>query len=323
MSARFVVYGAGAIGGVVGAKLAQSGHEVVLIARGRHREAIARDGLSLHTPEGSSVHALPIVGDPGELEWGTGDVVLLTTKSQDSVAALERLEAVAGPRVAVACVQNGVANEREALRRFARTYSVCVQLPAGHLEPGVVVAFSGPLAGSLDIGCHPGGVDGLAGEIASALAASGFASQPREDIARWKYAKLLRNTQNAVRALCGPAPAGAELERRAREEAEAVLDAAGIDYVPAAEYDARHARIITIRPVDGQPRTLGSSWQSLARGAGSIEADHLNGEIVLEGRLHGVPAPVNELLRAAANDAARSGAPPGSLREDDLLARLG
>ena len=46
MSARFVVYGAGAIGGVVGARVAQSGHEVVLIARGRHREAIARDGVT-------------------------------------------------------------------------------------------------------------------------------------------------------------------------------------------------------------------------------------------------------------------------------------
>ncbi len=323
MSTRFVVYGAGAIGGVIGARLAQSGHEVVLIARGAHREAIARDGLALHTPEGSSVHRLPIVGDPGELEWGPDDVVLLTTKSQDSVAALERLEAAAGPDVAVACVQNGVANEREALRRFARTYSVCVQLPAGHLDPGVVVAFSAPLAGSLDVGCHPHGVDELAREIAGAFAASGFASAARGDVARWKYAKLLRNTQNAVRALCGPAPAGAELERRARDEAEAVLAAAGIDFVPAAEYDARHERIVTIRPVPGTALTLGSSWQSLARGAGSIEADHLNGEIVLEGRLHGVPAPVNELLRAAANDAARRGAPPGSLREEDLLARLG
>ena len=323
MSARFVVYGAGAIGGVVGARLDQSGHEVVLIARGAHREAIARDGLVLHAPEGSSVHRLPVLGDPGELDWRADDVVLLTTKSQDSVAALERLEAAAGPQVAVVCAQNGVANEREALRRFARTYSVCVQLPAGHLEPGVVVAFSGPLAGSLDIGCHPHGLDDLAAEIARAFVASGFESVPRADIARWKYAKLLRNTQNAVRALCGPAPAGDELERRAREEAEAVLAAAGIDYVPGAEYDARHERIVTVRPVEGQARTLGSSWQSLARGAGSIEADHLNGEIVLEGRLHGVPAPVNELLRAAANDAARRGAPPGSVSEDDLLARLG
>ena len=322
MTPRFVVYGAGAIGGVIGARLAQSGHPVVLIARGAHREAIARDGLRVHTPDAVSVQRLAVVGDPAEVEWGPDDVVLLSTKSQDSVAALERLEEAAGPGVAVACVQNGVANEREALRRFARTYSVCVQLPAGHLEPGVVVAFSAPLAGSLDVGRHPGGADELARALSSAFAASGFASEPRADIARWKYAKLLRNTQNAVRALCGPPPAGAELERRAREEAEAVLAAAGIDFVPAAEYDARHARIVTVRPVEGQARTLGSSWQSLARGAGSIEADHLNGEIVLEGRLHGVPAPVNELLRAAANDAARQGAPPGSLSEEELLVRL-
>jgi 2-dehydropantoate 2-reductase len=320
---RFVVYGAGAIGGVIGARLAQSGHDVVLIARGAHREAIARDGLRLHTPDGVSVHRLAVVGDPAELAWGPDDVVLLSTKSQDSVAALERLEVGAGPGVAVVCVQNGVANEREALRRFARTYSVCVQLPAAHLEPGVVVAFSAPLTGSLDVGRHPGGVDELAREIAAAFAASGFESLARSDIVRWKYAKLLRNTQNAVRALCGADPAGAELERRARAEAEAVLAAAGIDFVAAEEYDARHGRIVTVRPVEGQIRTLGSSWQSLARGSGSIEADHLNGEIVLDGRLHGVPAPVNELLRAAANEAARRGTPPGSVSEEELLARLG
>jgi 2-dehydropantoate 2-reductase len=317
---RYVVYGAGAIGGVIGARLAQGGHDVALIARGAHGEAMARDGLRLCTPEGESVHRLVVAADPGGLEWGPADVVLLCVKSQDTVGALERLEAAAGARAAVVCVQNGVSNEREALRRFARTYSVCVQLPAGHVEPGVVVAFSAPLTGSLDIGRHPHGVDGLAREIAGALCASGFVSEPRADIARWKYAKLLRNTQNAAKALCGAD--GGELVRRARREAEAVLAAAGIEWVPDGEYDERHARIITLRPVAGRAIPLGSSWQSLARGLGSIEADHLNGEIVLEARLHGVEAPVNELLRACANDAARRRLAPGAFDEAELLARL-
>ena len=127
-----------------------------------------------------------------------------------------------------------------------------------------------------------------------------------------------------MRALCGPAPAGAELERRAREEAEAVLDAAGIDYVPAAEYDARHerhrhgppgrgpgahARILVAEPRARQP----------ARSRPTIST----ARSCCEGRLHGVPAPVNELLRVAANDAARRGAAPGSITEEELLARLG
>jgi 2-dehydropantoate 2-reductase len=317
---RFIVYGAGAIGGVIGARLAQSGHDVALIARGAHGEAMARDGLTVHTPDRTSVHRLAVHADPAALDWRDGDIVLLTVKSQDTVAALERLEAAAGPDVAVVCVQNGVSNEREALRRFGRTYSVCVQLPAGHVEPGVVVVFSGPVTGSLDIGRHPAGVDDLAEEIAAAFASSGFVSQAREDIARWKYAKLLRNTQNAVKALCGAD--GGELVRRARAEGEAVLSAAGIQWVADAEYDERHASIVTLRPVPGQSVSLGSSWQSLARGSGSIEADHLNGEIVLEARMHGLDAPVNELLRACANDAARRRLAPGSVDERALLARL-
>jgi 2-dehydropantoate 2-reductase len=62
----------------------------------------------------------------------------------------------------------------------------------------------------------------------------------------------------------------------------------------------------------------GSSWQSLARGAGSIEAEYLNGEIALLGGLHGVPTPVNELLERLALQAASKGTPPGSMRLEDL-----
>ena len=52
---RFVIFGAGAIGGVVGARLHQSGHDVALIARGAHYEVIRERGLTLETPAGSAV----------------------------------------------------------------------------------------------------------------------------------------------------------------------------------------------------------------------------------------------------------------------------
>jgi 2-dehydropantoate 2-reductase len=321
---RFIVYGAGAIGGVVGCRLAEAGHEVVLVARGAHREAIARDGLRLETPAGVSVHPLPVVGDPSELDWrARDDVVLLTVKSQDTRGALDRLAATAGPGVPVACLQNGVANERAALRRFERTYAVCVQLPSTHLEPGVVVAHSDPLTGSLDIGRYPRGVDELVASVARAFAASRFSSTAEEHIMRWKHAKLLRNLANAVRALVGPEPAGAQLEELAIGEGHAVYRAARIEYVGDDEYEADHARVVTVKAVPGRERTLGSSWQSLARGGGGIESDYLNGEVVLLGRLHGVATPVNALLQRHAGAAARDGRPPGSLDEAALLAELG
>src|SRR5207237_9968954 len=81
---RFVIFGAGAIGGVVGARLHQSGHEVALIARGAHLEAIRRRGLTLETPVERTALPLTAVEDPSELGLEADDVVLLTTKSQDT-----------------------------------------------------------------------------------------------------------------------------------------------------------------------------------------------------------------------------------------------
>ena len=107
---RFIVYGAGAIGGVVGARLFEHGHEVVLIARGAHREAIERDGLHLESPEGVLVQRIAVAGDAAQVAWRDDDAVLLTVKTQDSAAALEQLAAAAPPRIAVVCVQNAVEN---------------------------------------------------------------------------------------------------------------------------------------------------------------------------------------------------------------------
>jgi 2-dehydropantoate 2-reductase len=62
-------------------------------------------------------------------------------------------------------------------------------------------------------------------------------------------------------------------------------------------------------------------WQSMARGV-SIEADYLNGEIVLLGRLSGVPTPINAALLALVKQAAREGTEPGSLPIDEVIRRV-
>jgi 2-dehydropantoate 2-reductase len=310
---RFVVLGAGAVGGVIASRLREAGEEVVVIARGAHGAAIAANGLRVESPDGVTTTRLEVAAAAAHVVWRDDDVVILAVKGQDTPGALDALEAAAPATIAIACAQNGVDNERKALRRFADVYSIVVQLPSTHLEDGVVIAHSAPVPGSLDIGRHPHGVDERAREIAAALTRAGFSSQPRADVARWKYAKLLRNLGNASQALFGTLEGQAgEVHERAWTEATAALAAAGIDAVAAEEYDARHARLITPRPVAGREHGGGSSWQSLARGAGTIESNELNGEIVLLGRLYGVPTPVNERLRRAALDAARSGEPPGS-----------
>ena len=72
--------------------------------------------------------------------------------------------------------------------------------------------------------------------------------------------------------------------------------------------------------INGNERGGGSSWQSLTRGTGSIEADYLNGEIVLLGREFGVPTPVNEVLQRLANRAASDRRAPGGLTPTEVLA---
>lgn len=319
---RFVVYGAGAVGGVVAARLHRSGHPTVAIARGAHLQTVRRDGLRVASPEGVDVVDLPVVGHPAELSPRDDDVVLLAMKSQDTVAALEALEAAYPAGVPVVCVQNGVDNERQALRRFPDVYGVCVMFPAVHLEPGVVEAYSAPVAGLLDVGRYPSGVDATAEAVAAAFRASTFESQPRPDVMRWKYRKLLMNLGNAVEAVCGEESYGSELLERVRAEGEAVLRAAGIPVASAEEDAARRGDLIRLRPVEGRRRQGGSSWQSLRRGTGSIETDHLNGEVVLLGRLHGVATPVNALLAAKAADAALHRRPPGETSEAALLQEL-
>ena len=89
-----------------------------------------------------------------------------------------------------------------------------------------------------------------------------------------------------------------------------MLAAAGIDAVGREEDAARRGEGFQWNSNAAKSRPGASSWQSLARGTGSIEADYLNGEIVLLGRLHDVPTPVNLVLQQIAGAAAREGRRP-------------
>jgi 2-dehydropantoate 2-reductase len=318
---RLVVYGAGAIGGLVGALLFEQGQDVVLIARGPHAAAIGASGLVVATPSASRVLNVPVVTEPAAARIGPDDVVVLAMKSQDTLAAIGELKAVAPPRTPVVCLQNGVDNERTALRHFEFVYGVCVICPATHLEPGVVESESASVPGLLDIGRYPAGTDERSGFLAAVFRQATFESIERPDIMRWKYRKLLMNLSNAVQAICHP-PGRSEIHRMALAEGEACLAAAGIDAVSADEDGARRAGKLDIRSVSGRLRGGGSSWQSLQRGAGSIESDYLNGEISLLGRRHGVPTPVNALLQELAGELARQGVRPGPLSAAEFLERL-
>ncbi|MGW3103520.1 ketopantoate reductase family protein [Streptomyces sp. NPDC001100] len=326
---RYIIIGAGAVGGAVGGRLAGTGCEVVLVARGAQRAALAGHGLRLKVPDGDSTYRLPVVQEPAELgELRPDDVLLLAVKTQDSETALAAWGpapvaggGTAAERLPVVCAQNGVESQRLALRRFRRVYGVCVWLPATFVEPGVVAAGGAPLTGILHLGRYPHGTDETARLIAADLEKSSFEAPVVPDVTRWQYSKLLGNLANAIEAVSGPL--GSEesfvFHGRVRAEGAAVLDAAGIAYASDEEAEEARGDKIRLVEIDGAPRGGGSSWQSLNRGTGTIEADYLNGEIALLGRLHGVPTPLNDLLQRLANDFARERRAAGSLPFDELV----
>ena len=328
---RYVVYGAGAVGGTIGARLFEAGRDVLLIARGAHYDAIGRDGLRYGDPEATRVLRIPVIDHPERVDWRGDDVVVLAMKGQGTAEALEALEAVAPRSVPVVCAQNGVENERAALRLRPNVYAMVVMMPATHLEPGAVDADSLPIVGVLDIGRYPAGVDQVAVQMAADLTAAGFRSVADADVMRWKYQKLLLNLSTAVRAMCGPesdddsaeAVARTRLGDALRAEALACYRSAGISLPAPEELQARWDGAVTPKPIAGRPRVAGSGWQSLARGVGSIESDFTNGEIVLLGRLHGVLTPVNELVRQRSGQVARSHGAPGSVALLELAAGVG
>ncbi|MDH6575827.1 2-dehydropantoate 2-reductase N-terminal domain-containing protein [Kitasatospora sp. MAP5-34] len=345
---RYIIIGAGAVGGSIGGRLFESGHEVVLVARGAHLAALRSDGLRLSTPDGTRTLPIPAVDGPQALELRTDDVLILAVKTQHAEALLTEWAArpvgtgaggtgaggagaggaddggvslgTAGELLPMVCAQNGVESERLALRRFRRVYGMCVWLPSSNPEPGRVSAHGAPLTGFLHVGRYPDGVDGTVRQISADLEKSKFLAPVRPDVMAWKYGKLLGNVANALEAVGGPVEGEPRMALYHRVTAEyvAVLAAAGIAYPGVEEQHAVRGDLITVQPLEGEERAGGSSWQSLSRGTGTIEADYLNGEAVLLGRLHGVPTPLNEALQRLANEFARTGRAAGSLSDAEL-----
>jgi 2-dehydropantoate 2-reductase len=310
---RIIVYGVGAIGGTVAAALALSGREVVGIARGAQLDAIRDSGLLLRTPQTAARATFPCVADPAGIEFRADDAILLTMKTQDTVAALERLRACGVAGQPIFCVQNGVINERYALRRFPEVHGVTVMMPSGFTVPGEVSAFSIPRHGIFDLGRYPSGQNEHDHALAEALEAANIAAFVSTDVMQSKYGKLLLNLRNILEAALGVDADHKPLGALLQAEAEAVFAAAGIRWHPVGASDPRRDELMRYQPIEGVRRSGGSTTQSLARGTGSIETDYLNGEIVLLGRLHGIPVPANAFFVELSARMVRDGMKPGSV----------
>ncbi|WP_162236776.1 ketopantoate reductase family protein [Curtobacterium sp. Leaf261] len=333
---RYVIIGAGSIGGAIAARLAmRSPNSPLVVARGGRADALRSGGLRLRTPDEDTTVRVDVATSPEGAALREDDVLILATKTHQADEALREwadapvhdgsgdVVGSAGALLPVFTALNGVEAERIALRYFARVYGVTVWMPAVSLEPGEVVVRIAPTIGILTIGPIPASGsptdDSMLETLREDFATAGIDVYLEQDVMPWKYFKLLTNLSNGLQALLGPDASFRDLSTALRDEAVEVYRAAGIEWTSDEDERARRGDMFDSRPVPGVEHALGgSSWQSIARGSGSIETDYLNGEIVRIARAAGATAPRNALVQRLARVAARDHVEPGTLGVEEL-----
>ncbi|RQO58120.1 2-dehydropantoate 2-reductase [Variovorax sp. KBW07] len=285
---KVAVMGAGAVGCYYGAMLARAGHEVVLVGRASHVEAVRANGLRLetkafdeHVKLGASTEASAVQG---------ADLVLFCVKSTDSESAAALIKPHLSPDALVLTLQNGVDND-------ARVRSV---LPSNEVAAAVVYVAT-EMAGPGHVRHHGRGELVIAPsraseQVARHLVAAGVPTQISDNVSGSLWAKLILNcAYNALSAIT-QLPYGVlvkgtgvtDVIRDVVAECLAVAKAEGIDVV--GDTDA------AIRAIaQSMPSQYSSTAQDLARGKLS-EIDHLNGLVVRRGEALGVPTPANRVL---------------------------
>ncbi|MBI2850285.1 MAG: 2-dehydropantoate 2-reductase [Chloroflexi bacterium] len=319
---RFIIYGAGGIGGVIGGHLARTGHEVVLIGRPGHVNAIKKNGLRFVTPSGTHILRIPAVTEPKDIKFTSDDVVLLTMKGQNTEEALQALKKVT-ETVPIFCFQNGVRNEEIAAKYFPRVYGVMVRVGAEYLKDGEVIARRDP-PGWFVIGRYPKGIDKLAESVTAELRMASFIVKTSEDVMPYKWGKLMSNLSNAIDAITGAHGERAnQVSQAAQKELTEALAQAGIHWV--SQDDVMKEMPETTTPLRGSIDTGGgsSTWQSLTREQGSVETEFLNGEVVRLAKKLGRQAPVNETLLRVSQEMAAKHQKPGAYSPAQLMAMAG
>ncbi len=188
---RIVVMGAGAVGGYFGAKLAGAGHDVVFVARGKHLEALRRDGLRVRS-SGGELRVEDALFTADAAQAVRADLILLCVKSYDTEGAAELLRPIVAASTTILSLQNGVDNSDKIARRFgeSRTLAGVVYVGAQVVAPGVIEHSSG---GRIIFGPRTGGDRKAAKVIAEALAGAAVDCQTSADIQTVLWRKLLWN----------------------------------------------------------------------------------------------------------------------------------
>jgi 2-dehydropantoate 2-reductase len=319
---RYIVYGAGGIGSIMGGHLARMGHSVIFIGRPGHISAINNKGLRLITPTGTYVLRIAAVTSPRDIDFVAGDIIFLCVKGQDTEQALKELKNVAQD-MPVFCFQNGVRSEEIAIRYYSSVYGVMVRVGAVYLTDGEVIARRDPPGWYL-IGHYPKGTDELTEAIAEALRTAGYLVMTTTNVMPYKWGKLMGNLTNAVGAITNVNREGTEPVCDAIfQEAQDIVQKAGIKWISREQVAKKWPEVTA--PLHGQLNieAQNSTWQSLTRRQGSVETEFLNGEIVNVARKLGLRAPINEKILEISQEMATRHEPPGKYTPTQLSTLLG
>jgi 2-dehydropantoate 2-reductase len=319
---KICIYGAGAIGGYVGAKLVRAGCDVSLVARGPHREAIAASGLRVIEAGDDFTCTMPCVEDPGEL--GAQDFVIVTLKAHSAPGVAHRFEPLCHAGTAVVSAVNGVpwwyfhqlggpydghridsVDPRGAQWKFIGPERVigCVVYPSCEvIEPGVIRHLEGD---RFTLGEPSGERTERIAALSDALRNAGLKAPIKKDIRTEIWVKLWGNLSfNPISALNGATldvicqdTATRAVARAMMLEAQAIGEKLGVRF--PIDVDKRIAAAAAV----GAHKT--SMLQDLERGR-PMEIDALVGAVAELGRLVGVPTPVIDTILALLRRRAQS-----------------
>ncbi len=284
---RFAIMGAGAVGCYFGGMLARAGHQVTLIGRGAHVQAIRQQGLRLDTQTFDETLHVTATTDVAAVR--DAQIVLFCVKSTDTVSAAAQIAPHLDPAAIVLSLQNGVENAellKAALPQHviaAVVYVATEMAGPGHLRHHG--------RGELTIGASA-----ESERIASLFTAAAIPVQVSANVVGAQWAKLIINcAYNAISAITqmpyGRLMQGEGIEALMQsvvDECRAVSDAAGI-HVPG---DSMQEVRRIAQTMAGQ---FSSTAQDLARGKPN-EIDHLNGYVCRQAQALGISTPVNHAL---------------------------
>lgn len=296
---KIAVMGTGGVGGVFGARLAAAGNDVSFIARGKHLEAIKRDGLRVRSELRGDVTIHPAVATSEPSEIGTVDVVLFTVKLWDTESAAETIKPLIGPQTAVLSLQNGI--ERDAIlgRHVGAQHVIggVSYVASNIMEPGVILQKGN--AQDLVFGEYSKQFSERVLALKAACDAASIGAEISKHIERTIWEKFvwlvaMSAVLSATRQTIGPVmsnPLTRQLMRDVMSETIAVGKASGVDL---------DEQVLESRMKYGEnlaPDVIASMLHDL-RSGNRLELPWLSGAVVSIGEKYGVPTPVNKTLVA-------------------------